>query len=498
MNHFLYVFFVFLFLSLIEQVKPFINSFSPVKKTFKVASQNEKKAKKNQEESSNNSKKTKEQQKESLEDKSSYQVSSLEELLQKVKKDQVENSPELRRREELFLKARSQQKALLLKANQDLQEEEKRLVLLQNQFEKNDQDLKQLEDKLALVIGALGELFGVVKQSSGELRSLFMNSVISAEYPGRHKFIKKINDKKNLPDTQDLEKLWFLMQQEMTESGQVTRFKQELVFADGESREEELIRIGSFNLISKGKYFVFDSDTQRVVELVKQPRRRFLSLAKKLEKASKDSIYKFGIDPSRGSLLSLLIQTPSPLERLAQGGFVGYLIVFLLLCGLFLCGKKYWYLFHQEKLLNLQKQSKQTLKNNPLGEIMQTFVNFKEEKQDILELKMEEAILQQSSSTKKGLGTIKLLSSLAPLLGLLGTVIGMITTFQSITLFGTGDPKLMAGGISQALVTTALGLVVAIPLIFIHNFLLIKANRLIQIFEEESLGLLSRKYNKSQ
>ena len=423
-------------------------------------------------------------------------INSLEELLQKIKEDQIINRAELRTREALFLKARNQQKALLLKAKKEFQKEELLLKSLQEEFDKTDEELSKLEDKLALTMGALGELFGSVKQTAGEMRALFENSVISAEYPGRHEFLRKISAKKNLPDTSELEQLWFLLQQEMTESGKVTRFKQEVVLADGEAKEREVVRIGSFNLISNGKYLTFDSETQRVVELTRQPHRRFLSLAEKLENGSKNTIYKFGIDPSRGGLLSLLIQTPNLFERLAQGGIIGYFILFLFLCGLFVCVQKYWSLSYQEKLLRLQIKSEDILKNNPLGEVIQTFIKFKNEKQEALELKMEEVILKQTSSIKKGLGTIKLLSTVAPLLGLLGTVIGMIATFQSITLFGTGDPKLMAGGISQALVTTALGLVSAIPLIFIHNFLLGRANHLIQIFEEQSLGLLSRKYDK--
>ena len=425
-------------------------------------------------------------------------INSLEELLQKIKEDQIINRAELRAREALFLKARNQQKDLLLKAKREFQKEELLLKSLQKEFDKTDEELSKLEDKLALTMGALGELFGLVKQTAGEMRALFENSVISAEYPGRHEFLRKISAKKNLPDTSELEQLWFLIQQEMTESGKVTRFKQELVLADGESKEREVVRIGSFNLISNGKYLTFDSETQRVVELARQPHRRFLSLAKKLENGSKNTIYKFGVDPSRGGLLSLLIQTPSLFERLAQGGIIGFFILFLLLCGLVICVQKYWSLSYQEKLLRLQMKSEDILKNNPLGELIQTFIKFKNEKQEALELKMEEVILKQTSSIKKGLGAVKLLSTVAPLLGLLGTVIGMIATFQSITLFGTGDPKLMAGGISQALVTTALGLVSAIPLIFIHNFLLSRANHLIQIFEEQSLGLLSRKYNKPQ
>ena len=422
------------------------------------------------------------------------QIKTLEQLLQQIKKDQIASRPELRKREARFLKARKQQKALLKSALSELNKEEKILKSLQAEFEKQDQELSQLEEKLTLTMGALGELFGVVKQTAGETKALFENSVVSAEYKNRVDFMKKISAKKNLPDSSDLEMLWFLIQQEMTESGKVTHFKQDILKANGKTETQNIVRVGSFNLISQGKYLIYDNETQRVTELARQPDRRFLSWAKKLETAKQGKIHAFGIDPSRGSLLSLLIQTPNLFERVSQGGIIGYFILFLFLCGLILSGKKYLKLQSQKQLLEQQMQSKEILKNNPLGEIIQTFMESKEEKQESLELKMEEIITQKVSHLREGLSAIKLLASIAPLLGLLGTVTGMIATFQSITLFGTGDPKLMAGGISQALVTTALGLVAAIPLVFIHNFLSSKASTLTRIYEEQSLGLLARKY----
>ena len=422
-------------------------------------------------------------------------LKSLDELLQQIKKDQISQRPELREREARFLKNRNQQKTLLKQALLELKKEERLLKSLQETFEKQDQELSQLEEKLALTMGALGELFGVVKQTAGETKALFENSVVSAQYKNRNDLIKKISAKENLPNISDLEMLWFLIQQEMTESGKIVQFQEDVVKANGKTKSQLVTRVGSFHLVSQGKYLIYDKETEKLSELTRQPHRRFLSLIKKFEKSKKD-IAALGVDPSRGTLLSLLIQTPNLLERISQGGFIAYIILFLLLCGLALSSQKYFRLKEQDQLLKLQMDSKEPLKNNPLGEIIKTFLKFKDQPHEILEIKMEEVIVQKTSHLKRGLGTIKLLASIAPLLGLLGTVTGMIITFQSITLFGTGDPKLMAGGISQALVTTALGLIVAIPLVFLHNFLSGRANELIGFFEEQSLGLLSQKYKE--
>ena len=134
--------------------------------------------------------------------------------------------------------------------------------------------------------------------------------------------------------------------------------------------------------------------------------------------------------------------------------------------------------------------------NNPLGRVLLAAGDSGERDIDAIELLLDEAILRETPALQRGLGLLKLLAAVAPLLGLLGTVTGMILTFQSITLFGTGDPKLMAGGISQALVTTVLGLVVAIPLLFSHTLLSSRSRTLIQILDEQSAGLIASQVSR--
>jgi biopolymer transport protein ExbB len=111
---------------------------------------------------------------------------------------------------------------------------------------------------------------------------------------------------------------------------------------------------------------------------------------------------------------------------------------------------------------------------------------------------MDESILKDSSRLTRGLSSLKILAAIAPLLGLLGTVTGLIETFQSITLFGAGDPGLMAGGISQALVTTVLGLTTAIPLILLHSMLASRSRRMVSLLEEQSAGIIALHAEKSE
>jgi biopolymer transport protein ExbB len=129
---------------------------------------------------------------------------------------------------------------------------------------------------------------------------------------------------------------------------------------------------------------------------------------------------------------------------------------------------------------------------NPLGRVLAVYHQNRGIDTETLELKLDEAILKDTPALQRGLVTIRVLAVIAPMLGLLGTVTGLIETFQSITLFGTGDPRLMAGGISQALVTTVLGLGAAIPLILMHSALNTRSKRLLAVLEEQSAGLIAR------
>ncbi|MEK6214113.1 MAG: MotA/TolQ/ExbB proton channel family protein, partial [Vibrio fluvialis] len=129
--------------------------------------------------------------------------------------------------------------------------------------------------------------------------------------------------------------------------------------------------------------------------------------------------------------------------------------------------------------------------NNPLGRILSVYNKEQNRSVEALELRLLEAVVDEQTGLEKGLSMLKLLAALAPMLGLLGTVTGMIETFQVITQFGNGDPKVMAGGISMALVTTVLGLVAAMPLLLAHNILSTQAENIRNILEKQGIGLVA-------
>jgi biopolymer transport protein ExbB len=415
----------------------------------------------------------------------------LDNLLVKIKKEQVSETSIATERESKFTKEKNKQLALLKEVKIELAALEAQTQKLTKSFEINEKELTTLENDLNIASGTLGEMFGVVKQTSGDLKSVFQTSIVSAQITGREKFVDELASRKALPTLAELKQLWYAILNEINESGKVTVFKTKVLETSGIAVEKEVTRIGSFNLVSDGKYLIYSGETKQVVELDRQPESE-LSMIDDLEE-SQNTRTALAIDPSRGSLLAMLVNTPSLSERIAQGGVVGYVILTLLFLGLILVGERLIILSKEKNKMDAQLESPTQFDNSVLGELMSEFNKFKDKDIETLELKMDASITKAVPMFERGISTIKLLAAVAPLLGLLGTVTGMIGTFQSITLFGTGDPKLMAGGISTALVTTVLGLVCAIPLLLLHNLIAGKSQQLVQVLEEQSAGLLAEK-----
>jgi biopolymer transport protein ExbB len=416
---------------------------------------------------------------------------NLDELLNQVKVERVEKSKVLSQREKKFVSERNTQKQELAKKINDLRALQAITKKLQSSFEANEKQLTELEQKLNIASGTVGEIVGVVKIAAGDFKGQFQNSVISAQFPGRDKFMSQLAERKKLPAIADLNKLWFEMQKEMTESGKVVKFKAQVVTPDGTKSEKTVMRVGAFNLTAEGKYLNYQAATNQIVELARQPQGKYLGMIEDLEE-TKSGYENFGLDPSRGVILGMLVQAPSLSERIQQGGLVGYVILTLLFIGLIMVGERLFVLNKEGNKIKEQLNSTQAQGDNPIAQLIRAFEANKGKDLETLEMKLDETILKTAPILERGIPTIKILSAVAPLLGLLGTVTGMIATFQSITLFGTGDPKLMAGGISTALITTVLGLVCAIPLRLLHNVVSAKSKGLIQILEEQAAGLLSK------
>lgn len=424
------------------------------------------------------------------------EVTTLDELLNKVKAEASADTALWRERAAEFKSKRDQQAALLSKAKSELSALEAEGRRLASEFDANEKKLATLEEELNIVVGTLGEVFGVVRQVAGDFRGVVQSSVISTQYPGREAFLDTLTDKKSLPSSTELEKMWFELQREMTESGKVVTYTAPVVGNDGKTSDTSVVRIGSFNVAEEGRFLNFTPETQTLSYLQRQPASRFRSGLDDIQGAGAGTTEKVSVDPTKGALLNMLIEAPTLLERVTQGGIVGYVIIFVLLLGLALSAERFLFLSREEDKIKAQMKDSSPHEDNALGRIWKSFQDFKDLDKDVVELKLDEELIKNSAPFEKRLGTIKLFAGIAPLMGLLGTVTGMIMTFQSITLFGTGNPAIMAGGISQALITTVLGLVCAIPLLLVHNFLNDKANGILSVLEEQSIGLMSKKILK--
>ena len=419
-------------------------------------------------------------------------ANSLEELLQEVKKNRVSEARINKEREAEFQSARADKQALLKKAQDALKAEQARGDRLAKQFADNETKLAAKEVELDQATGTLGEMFGVVRQASAEAYGQIATSIVSAEFPGRGEFLKRMSEEsKGLPNIQELEDLWFALQTEMTESGQISRFTTKVISLDGGSKEQEVVRVGTFNLIGEQGYLIYDDKDEIVQPLGRQPDGYLVDSALDLLSA-KSGLVAFYADPSSGALLSLLKEKATMMERYHAGGVVGYVITVMLVIGL-LIG-----IYKIVTLTVISGKMRSQLNNpgnpstkNPLGRILTVYTENKGTDAENLELKLDEAILRELPSIESGINIIKIFAAIAPLLGLLGTVLGMIATFQQITLFGTGDPKLMAGSISMALVTTAQGIIAALPLLLMHSIVAGRSKSIVHILDEQTAGIIA-------
>ena len=420
-------------------------------------------------------------------------ITDLDRLVESVKKTASSRSAEDNARLQRFLADKNRQQYLLNQMKANLRAEENRSARLTKEYEDNDARLADLEEQLTLKLGSFGELFGIVRQTAGESKGQFTLSLTNVEYPERVEFLGDIAERKSLdlPTNEELERLWFEILNELNQSGKVKEYSTEILSKSGEIQDANILRVGVFNSVADGMYLNLVAEQNILEYLPKQPDGGIRRSAKRLQNSESGTYHEIYIDPTRGSLLTKLIDRAGFFDRINQGGFVGYIIIILLTIGIVLGALRYRFLSAESKVLDAELSSGNFSETSVLGKLNRIFKDYHGNTPEDLEAQLEDVLSRAVPVLEQNLSTIKLLAAVAPLLGLLGTVVGMIETFQSITLFGTGDPKLMAGGISQALVTTMLGLIAAVPLLFIHNILESRSRAITQVYEEQAIGFIA-------
>jgi biopolymer transport protein ExbB len=432
-------------------------------------------------------------------------VTSIQQLLDRVRADARDAEAQNQARLQEFRQNRDRQAALLSQARSELNALEAEADRLTAQFEQNDQRIAELDAQLREEQGAFGELFGAARQAAGEFGSTIESSSISAQFGGRHDPLIELANSRTLPERRELDLIWQTLIDEMNAQAQVTTFQRRVL---GLNNGEPLpvTRVGPFLSIANDggpRYVRWSADDTNsalgydLKELEQQPPGRLLDAASRLINADPGEIVAGPVDPSRGALLNIYKDVPDLAERFEQGGIVAKIIAALLIFsaafGLF----RLFSLLMTTSAINAQKRRSTASKSNPLGRVMLAYEEVKDRPIETIELKIDEAILRETPKLEFGLNFLKLAAGVAPLLGLLGTVTGMIRTFTQITLFGTGDPRIMAGGISEALVTTVSGLIAAIPLLFIHSFAASFARGAQQALEEQAAGIIARHAEES-
>jgi len=428
-------------------------------------------------------------------------AASMADLLQQIQQGQARDSQAARQREAEFNQQRNQQQNLLNRARAERTRQENESARLEQLFQDNQARIVAARAALDERLGALKELFGVLQTVSGDTQGRFNASLTNLQFPEREEFLVALGSKMasatELAQIEDIERLWFELQREINESGRVVRFNHLVTRADGQQEEMEVVRIGSFNLIAEGgRYLEHDAGEGSISELLRQPDGKFTGSADDLFDAESGYV-GFGVDVTRGGILGLLVETPTLREKVDQGGIVGYSILSLGAIGLLIALWRFMGLSTDSRKVSAQLKRDTASTDNPLGRVLAAYESNRGADTETIELKLSEAALKEMPGLTKGLLFIKVISVVAPLMGLLGTVTGMIKTFQVITLYGAGDPKMMAGGISQALVTTVLGLVVAIPMVLLHTIVSGQSRKVINVIQSQSAGLIAEHSEKN-
>ncbi len=428
------------------------------------------------------------------------QATSLSNLLDLVEQDRVAESEEYQARLSDFESNAARQQEILDTTNQRITAEEQTQVELSDQFEANEIIIADKREILRDRRGALNELFGTLQGVAGDFLSNFENSLISAQYTGRSLQLEEIIERAGSTieqlNVEEMERFWFFMHQELTESGQVVSFNADVTLPNGDTANRSVVRVGAFQAVSDGEYLSYTGDIGHLQVLPRQPDASIMATASSLQGAS-DGFTRVGIDPTGGvggQVMANLVNFPTVEEQVRNNsGVIGFIIIGVGIVGILIAFLRLLMLSLTSVKVRGQLKRDKPTKNNPLGRVLLVAEANPSADTETLELKLGEAILQETPALESMLTLIKMIATIAPLGGLLGTVTGMIQVFQQITVYGAGDPTIMAGGISQALMTTVLGIVVAIPTIFMHTVVKSRSDNIIHILEEQATGMIAQK-----
>jgi biopolymer transport protein ExbB len=366
-------------------------------------------------------------------------------------------------------------------------EAEARFAALEEQQAQQQAIHETLEARQAEQGDELTAVLDTLARHSGELRDDLAESWVTVNGPA---LPPRLDDAEVLRP-EHLEGLGDALMALTAETGRIVAFEAPVAGGDGRVSSREVVRLGDLIAFSDGQLLERGAEEGVLSTAARTP----AEVSELLAAFQAGEGERLALDPTRGEVINALAQRPSLMERFHQGGAVGYVVVGLGVIGLLVALVQYAYLLRMSLAMRRQRRDLGRLReDNPLGRVLLRFQSLADGDDPVpeaLEARLDEAVLAELPRLERGQPLVKLLAAVAPLLGLLGTVTGMIVTFQAITVFGTGDPQLMAGGISQALVTTVLGLITAVPPLFAHTVLAGRSRHLTGVMEGQASAALA-------
>ncbi|HEU5399313.1 MAG TPA: MotA/TolQ/ExbB proton channel family protein [Gammaproteobacteria bacterium] len=419
---------------------------------------------------------------------------NLDQLLDQVRNAAQQNTALSQQREQQFNAQAAQQAQILATAKEALAAEQTRNQQLQTQFDANKAQLDNLIGQLRTKEGDFSQVFDNARQVASDLKVTLDDSLVSAQYPGRGVFLARLAESRDLPALDDLRKLWFLMQQEMTAEGQVAKFPATITHEDGSQEKTDVVRVGVFTAVHDDSFLRYLPETGALVQPDRQPAGQWRSLAAGLTAAT-SGVVPMAVDPSGGDLLRSLAGQPTFFERVGQGHGIGWMILVLGAIGVLIALERGAYIFQAGRKISAQMNSSKADLGNPLGRILSVFNESKADDAETLGLRLDESLLRERPVIAARIGLLRILALVSVVLGLLGTVAGVMNTFQAMNLFGVGS-NLVASGIAAALVPTWLGLIVAAALLLCHGLLSSRSEQLMHTLEAQSASILAARAEK--
>ncbi|MFO7596766.1 MAG: DUF3450 family protein [Desulfocurvibacter africanus] len=363
---------------------------------------------------------------------------------------------------------------------------------------------KALREELDAHAHELKTIDGAIRTSAKQARDYFHESLTTPEHPHRAGMLDEILDPEKFPGLAGIQNLLTLYLQEMESSGSVSIRQGAFTTEQGTQAQGEILRVGTFTAAYRTPegdmgFLRPGGDGQRLVAVQGDPGWRLSGLVDDYFDRKSTA---FPVDISNGAALRRLAQEQrSTLEWLAAGGPLVWPIILVGAVALVLVVERFFSLGRiransdRDMASILEMVSRSAWKECrgfcekrsrlPTCRIIRHTLEYVGSSREIIENAFQEALLKEAPALERFLPTLSVLAAVAPLLGLLGTVTGMINTFQVITLYGTGDPRMMSGGISEALITTQVGLAVAVPIIILHHVLDRRVDRILGDMEEK-------------